>query len=542
MEKRILLAFLLSWIILVTYQTLLPKKATNVLLDSIDNSQHIENKYVKKNITNPRFVDKDSEKTPKNYQKFIEKSDLLENGQLLVELSNLGGNVKNIILKKYEYRFPLSNMFDISGYEASEFKPQFKSGDSIVYMQQNETFKILKKYSFSPESDLLNVELSVKNISLQAQSVNLKIINFSVDGALLTENQGDHPELALLEYSISQNGQIKRKDNAYKFSTKENWMSTGKVDWVGYRTRYYCLIMRPNFITRSAAVLYNDNQKITISSDPESLQLNASAEINLSFTLYAGPQNIEKLSSYGSGFEKIVSYSRFGILDFVSKSSAKLLNFIHRIIPNWGISILILGVLVYSVMYPLTMAGMVSMKKMQALQPKMVQLREQHKNNHQRLNKEMMELYREHRVNPFGGCLPFILQMPVFIGLYQALWRSVSFKGAKFFWIKDLSEPDRLFIFPFNLPLVGNEFNILPIIMIGIMVLQQKLSLKNMLTSDKNQIMQQKIMTTVFPVFIGFIFYKFSSGLTLYFTVFYILSTFTQWKMSKMIIPVLVSK
>jgi len=173
------------------------------------------------------------------------------------------------------------------------------------------------------------------------------------------------------------------------------------------------------------------------------------------------------------------------------------------------------------------------MKRMQALQPEITKIREQYKSNPQRLNKEIMGLYKTNSVNPMGGCLPMILQMPAFIALYQALWRTVAFKGAHFLWIKDLSQPDRLFTFPFTLPIVGNEFNILPIIMMIAMFFQQKASTKNMASTDPNQVMQQKMMTMFFPVFLGFIFYKFSSGLTLYFTMFYILSTFTQLKMSK---------
>jgi YidC/Oxa1 family membrane protein insertase len=123
--------------------------------------------------------------------------------------------------------------------------------------------------------------------------------------------------------------------------------------------------------------------------------------------------------------------------------------------------------------------------------------------------------------------------MPVFIGLYQVLWRSVSFKGAKFLWIKDLSEPDRLFLLPFNIPFLGNEFNVLPFVMMGVMFIQQKLSSKNMVVVDPSQAAQQKMMATIMPVFLGVIFYKFASGLTLYFTMFYCFSTFTQWKLSK---------
>ena len=214
-----------------------------------------------------------------------------------------------------------------------------------------------------------------------------------------------------------------------------------------------------------------------------------------------------------------------------------MIHWMHKIIPNWGVCIILISFIIYGAMYPLTMQGMASMKRMQAIQPIMTKLREQHKNNPQRLNKEIMELYKEHRVNPMGGCLPLVLQMPIFVSLYQVLWRSVAFKGANFLWIKDLSQPDRLFILPFSLPIMGNEVNVLPILMMGIMFAQQKLSAKNMVAMDPSQAAQQKMMTMIFPIFLGVIFYKFASGLSLYFTVFYLMSTLTQWKMSKMAVP-----
>lgn len=130
-----------------------------------------------------------------------------------------------------------------------------------------------------------------------------------------------------------------------------------------------------------------------------------------------------------------------------------------------------------------------------------------------------------------------LLQMPVFIGLYQVLWRSVSLKGADFWWIKDLSQPDRLAILPFSLPFFGNEINLLPIIMVFVMAIQQKITSKSMVITDPAQATQQKMMTIMMPVVLGVVFYQFASGLTLYFTAFYALSTFTQWKMSKMPSP-----
>ena len=166
------------------------------------------------------------------------------------------------------------------------------------------------------------------------------------------------------------------------------------------------------------------------------------------------------------------------------------------------------------------------MKDMQVLQPRIEELRKTYKDNPQKLNKEIMELYREHKVNPFGGCLPLVLQMPIFFGLYQGLMRSVALKGANFLWIKDLSEPDRLFVLTNSLPLLGKEINILPIIMAIGMFFQQKLS---MVSTGGSSAEQQKMMMIIFPVMFGVIFYHMPSGLVLYWFINSLLMTAYQF-------------
>ncbi|MFT7538892.1 MAG: YidC/Oxa1 family membrane protein insertase, partial [Lysobacterales bacterium] len=224
---------------------------------------------------------------------------------------------------------------------------------------------------------------------------------------------------------------------------------------------------------------------------------------------------------------------RFGLFDFMGKIINQIIHLIYKVVPNWGVCILIMSVLIYFSMYPLTKKSMLSMKKMQSVAPKINAIKEKHKNDKQKLNAEMMDIYKREKINPIGGCLPVLFQMPIFLGLYQVLWRSVSFKGAKFLWIQDLTEPDRLMIFPFTMPVLGNELNILPLFMVVIMFFQQKFSSKNMITTDPMQKQQQQMMMYMMPLFLGFIFYKFSSGLTLYFTMFYLFSTITQWRMSR---------
>jgi YidC/Oxa1 family membrane protein insertase len=178
---------------------------------------------------------------------------------------------------------------------------------------------------------------------------------------------------------------------------------------------------------------------------------------------------------------------------------------------NWGLAIIVLSLIIYIILFPLSLKQMRSMKEMQALQPTIEELRKTYKDNPQKLNKEIMELYREHKVNPLGGCLPLILQIPIFFALYQALIRSIFLKGASFLWIKDLSEPDKLF--KINLTGKTLDINILPILMALEMFIQQKISTTATGTGTSEQ---QRLMLILFPIMFGFIFYSMPSGLVLY--------------------------
>ena len=152
------------------------------------------------------------------------------------------------------------------------------------------------------------------------------------------------------------------------------------------------------------------------------------------------------------------------------------------------------------------------MKAMQAIQPETEQIRKAYSDNPQKMNKEIMGLYKKNKINPVGGCLPMLLQLPIFMSLYQVLLRSVALRGAHFLWIKDLAGPDAAFTLPQKLPIIGSHINILPILMAIAMWAQQKISQGG----GKEVSEQQKMMATIMPVMFGFIFYNMPSGLVLY--------------------------
>ena len=311
-----------------------------------------------------------------------------------------------------------------------------------------------------------------------------------------------------------------------KFDSKENKTVGGQVQFAGFRDHFNIIVIHPEGRTKTIDIskVAENELNVTIASGKSQ---------SYDFSIYVGPQDTASMKKYGKGFEKAVAFSRFWLLNTISFAIYYTIPFLHLISRSWGLSIILISLIIYGLSYPLTVKSMMSMRKMQQVQPKIKALQERFKDDPTKLNAEIMEIYKREKINPLGGCLPFLLQMPLFVSLYQVLWRSYYFQGQSFLWIKDLSLPDRLMTLPFSLPFLGNELNILPILMGIVMFFQQKVSAKNTVAADEQQAMQQKMMMYFFPFFIGFIFYKFASGLSLYFTVFYALSTWTQVQMSK---------
>ncbi|MCL4680419.1 MAG: membrane protein insertase YidC [Rhodocyclaceae bacterium] len=228
--------------------------------------------------------------------------------------------------------------------------------------------------------------------------------------------------------------------------------------------------------------------------------------------LYAGPQEQAKLEKIAPGFDLVVDY---GWLTVIAAPIYWLLELIHRFVGNWGWSIILLTVLIKGMFYPLSAASYRSMAKMKVVTPKLMKIKEQFASDRNRMNQEMMELYRKEKINPLGGCLPILVQIPVFIALYWVLLGSVEMRHAPWIlWIEDLSAMD--------------PYYVLPIIMGVSMVVQTKL---NPTPPDP---IQAKVMTAM-PIVFTFMFLWFPSGLVLYWTVNNILSIAQQWRITRLI-------
>jgi YidC/Oxa1 family membrane protein insertase len=204
-----------------------------------------------------------------------------------------------------------------------------------------------------------------------------------------------------------------------------------------------------------------------------------------------------------------------GILGQIGLILLSMLNWIVKMTHNHGAAVILFSTLVTCAVAPFTMISFRSMKKMQELKPEMDKIMAKHKGNTQLANKEVFALYKEHRVSPLSGCLPMLLQLPIFFALFQAISHYVELRGKSFLWITDLSLPDRIAKLPFSLPLLGNDINILPILMSVAMFVQQRASVRSMPSSSANPAMAM-MSGPLMSVMFGVMFYQFPAGLVLY--------------------------
>jgi YidC/Oxa1 family membrane protein insertase len=247
------------------------------------------------------------------------------------------------------------------------------------------------------------------------------------------------------------------------------------------------------------------------------------ASTTLASKLYVGPQDQDRLKELAPGLELVVDY---GWLTIIAQPMFWLLKWLHTMLGNWGLAIIALTVIIKGAFFPLSAASYKSMARMKKVTPRLTQIRERYGNDRMKMNQAMMELYKEEKINPLGGCFPILIQIPVFIALYWTLLATVEMRHAPFYgWITDLSAPDTLFG---TLPGLDMPVGLLPIIMAVSMFIQTKM---NPTPPDPIQAKMMMIMPVVFSVF----FFFFPSGLVLYWVVNNVLSIAQQWQITRMI-------
>ena len=269
----------------------------------------------------------------------------------------------------------------------------------------------------------------------------------------------------------------------------------GDIKWMAFQNKYFGSALIPQQGTK-AGIVSKEKDSVFVGLELESVQSSANAQ----YLFYAGTKELEILETKGHDLVRLIDYGWFGNkFAFLVKPLLKVLAFFYEHTGNYGWSIIFLTIIIKLLFSPLTHKSFKSMKGMQKVQPYVKVIQERNKDDKQKMNAEMLELYKKHKVNPVGGCLPMLLQIPVFIALYHALFFSIELRGAPFMgWIVDLSVADPYYVYP--------------VLMGATMFLQQRL------TPSIGDPMQQKIMMFL-PIVFTFLFISFPSGLVIYWTV-----------------------
>jgi len=436
-----------------------------------------------------------------------------ETEKLVVTISKIGGYIKNIDLKDPPSRLSFCGVGAVRAWTGVPFVMRRTSDGFVLEYRTSAGGEIVKTFSFDTPLSL-SFSVSYNGITdLNSNNYDILI------GAVSASKSKDPIGLRYLELSFYGTAVARRP----LYRIQGPLVESADLGWLGLRDRYFCLVVVPDEPGLGGVKAEPVSDYRLVWAPVKSLQ-------SVKARIYFGPQDEKALRRFEEGAQRIVSYGTF---DLIAKPLSLLLKLFQRVTKNWGLAIIVLTIIVYTILSPLSLKSMKSMRRMQALQPQVEALKEKLKDNPQKLNAEIMELYRREQVNPFGGCLPIFMQIPVFYSLYQVLVRSIELKGQRFLWIKDLSEPDRLFRFGFNLPFVGSDLNLLPILMAGLMVLQQKITMKSSVATSPEMAQQQKIMGMVMPVVFGVLFYNIQSGLVLYWFTNSLLSVVFQWKVNK---------
>jgi YidC/Oxa1 family membrane protein insertase len=476
MDKQIFKAFLFIIIFLLGYNFILSKmglKPKSPVQESTQEQILPQEEKVEAIVTTD-ILDEDNE-LPQ-----------IEIGLFVATYSPQGGYIKKLHLTNYQEELVYKNIGYVSEDENKNFKTDLL-GDRLIFTAADGQ---RKEFVFD------GYHVKLKFGSPLSREI-LVFSNSMVSGMLEQRYQE--------VFSFQKDSMLRKGFKKVKESRLDN------IKFAGARDRYFCF-----------SLLKGDYEQIRWQKDTKTKDVYLFLTTSLGeINFYAGPQAKKDLQLFE--LEGVVHY---GFFHGIGMIMIKLLYFLHFLTKNWGISIILFAIAIYFVLFPFTMKSTKAMKRMQDLQPEIEDLKKKYKDNPQKLNKEMMALYKTYKINPLGGCLPLFFQFPIFIALYQVLLRSIELKGASFLWIKDLSLPDRAFHLPVTIPFLGEYLNILPLCIIVISLIQQKFT-----TSASAP--EQKKMALFFAVFIGVIFYKFPACLVLYWFVQNFLTLLYQARIAK---------
>jgi len=498
-----------------------------------------------------------------------EKTIVVENDEAIIELSTKGGKITKYYLKKY-------NNWQYT--ETLNGKPYYKKNVQLLNYSKGSSFDLAfitsegkavstADLSFISSVTTTDIKLSgkdsltlsflyktknngyiQKNFTFYGDRYDTRFtVEFSKLNSLVTNGMYDVVWNSGLRFVEENSVDEAAAANSSVFSGGEQIIVdapgggekiekdfSGKIDWITIRNKYFAAIIAPESTENVEGAYIKGNSYHwpdggikEVYSTRLKMKLNNSEKTSESFLIYLGPISYDLFKNYGKDFDKIIDFGGFIGLKVIVRPIAEylmlpLFKFLHLFIPNYGFVIIIFSLIIKLVTYPLTKSSMHSMKKMQMLQPKIAEIKEKFKEDPTKVNKETMKLYSTYGINPAGGCLPMLLQMPIFIALWGMFQTVIELRQQPFlFWIHDLSKPDIIYNLGFKLPLFGiDQISGLALLMGITTFIQQKQTMKDP---------QQQAMIYIMPVMLTFLFMSFPSGLNLYYFLFNLFSIAQQY-------------
>lgn len=441
-----------------------------------------------------------------------EQTVTIETGLVRVELSNRGGVIRRWELKRYHTDPPEQKPVQLV-YQGGKFK-----GPLSITVANAELDKAIREGLYNIEKDFTSLDAAhpVGHVTMQFHdsaahlSVEKRLtfhhdsymvdVSFAIEGVTESYDIGLGTNFGIVEWGdgfIGLIGSASQVDNKIEKETPEKGLERkGEVQWVALQDKYFLSVLIPKAGT--AALAKTEDPKI-VSAGVRMAASGAASSVALQ--LYAGPKEYDTLRSLNVGLEDMIDFGWFifgswTIVKSVAKPIFYILRFIHEYVGNYGVTIVLLTCMIKILFVPLQYKSYKSMKMMRLIQPKIKEVQEKYKGDRDRLNKELMRLYREQKVNPLGGFLPMFLQMPVFVALFNVLYMTIDLRQAPFMlWVHDLSQQD--------------PFYVLPVLMGISMFIQQKITPTTM---DPTQAK----MMLILPIGLTFLFVNFPAGLVLY--------------------------
>jgi YidC/Oxa1 family membrane protein insertase len=532
MEKRVIIAIALSFLVLILYQLLFFKKKPlpeAPPVQTIEKSPEI--KELEKKPVSPQAASKQTEQKPQEVISAPREEQILIDTSLYKAIwSNKGGVLKSWKLKKHKddqgedlelvsessselHLYPFSLRTDDPSFDAiintglykfsapeSKFKEGQKGELRFQYADENGV-QVEKVFIFQEGKYDFDVQISVRKKGEEIEPHLIWGPGFSNLSPAELKQRTFGSGIGIAVFSSGKLFQQKEK----RFKPEENLYNF--VQWAAYENNYF------------AALFLTFPQKATSAFLKEGPEKNPYFLLSLSYPqkAYIGPKEFDTLVEFGYSAKRLI---RFGAFGFIAEILLKASKFLHNLVPNWGFTIIILTIIIKIIFFPLSYSGMRSMTRMQELQPKLKSIRAKYKKAKQdialrrKMNEEIMALYKEHGVNPAGGCLPFLIQIPVLWGFFRLLVVSIEYRHSPFIlWIKDLS--------------IRDPYYITPILMGVTQFISQKM------TPTTAEPSQQKMML-IMPIFFTFLFLNFQSGLILYWLTTNVLQIGQQYIMNRL--------